>query len=111
MFEHGETVTHQRYVPAGKDKDGYKIPASWVPTDIQGVGVDVPSTVEAEDGTVQRAVADLVLFLPPGFRCDSKDRFTVRGDPYEVVGVVEPIRNFFTGTMFHTEAKVRRTNG
>ena len=110
-YGYGETVELQRYRSAGVGADGFKTPASYESETIPNVGVDIAVTDESGDGTVQRADVDLVLFLPPGTRCDSKDRFIVRGKKYEVVGVGEPLPNFFTGSLFRTEVKVKRFNG
>lgn len=107
----GETVEHLSYQKSGVDENGFKTPAGYSPTSIPNVGVDIASTTEAVDGTVQRSDVDLILFLPPGFQCDSKDRFRVRGKEYEVVGVGEKLPNFFTGAVFRTEVKVKRYNG
>lgn len=109
----GETVAHLKYREGGVDEDGFKVPGGYTSTTIYGVGVDVPppDMSEVRDGTVQRANVDLVLFLPPGFQCDSKDRFKVRGEEYEAVSVGEKQPNFFTGAMFRTEVAVKRFNG
>lgn len=111
----GETVEHLKYVKAGVDENGFKVPGRYVSTMISGVGVDASAgtnaIAERKDGTVQRADVDLVLFLPPGFTCDSKDRFKVRGNEYEAVSVGEKQPNFFTGAMFRTEVAVKRSNG
>lgn len=110
-FGFGEPVEHLRYRPQGVSADGFKIPASFDAVTLKNVGVDIAVTSEPSDGTVQRADVDLVLFLPAGTRCDSKDRFKVRGKEYTVVGVGEPLPNFFTGAVFRTEVKVKRFNG
>lgn len=104
----GETVTHRKYVPGGKDDYGYTKPASWIDTNIEHVGVDIGATYEPRTGTVQRTTSDLTLFLPPGFVCDARDRFMVRGLEYQVEGAVSQIKNMFTGTSFRTEVLLRR---
>lgn len=107
----GETVEHLTYRKGGVDDNGFKTPAGYDSTSITNVGVDAGASNEVIDGTVQRSDVDLILFLPPGFQCDSKDRFRVRGKEYEVVGVGEKLPNFFTGSLFRTEVKVKRYNG
>lgn len=104
----GETVTHRKYVPAGYDEDGYKIPAGWKNVQVEHVGVDMGATYEPRSGTVERTVTDLTLFMPEGFVCDPRDRFIVRGSEYEVEGTVSPLKNMFTGTGFRTEVPLRR---
>lgn len=105
---YGETVEHLAYKSGGVDDNGFKVPAGYTATTVNGVGVDIASTSEPLDGTVERADVDLVLFLPPGFQCDSKDRFRVRGKEYRVIGIGEKLPNFFTGSIFRTEVKVKR---
>lgn len=111
MFSHGEQVIHHQYIPGGVNEDGFKTKAAYTEVPVDNVGVDTDYSSEVEAGTTARATVDLLLFLPPGYRCDSKDRFTVRGKLYEVVGIGEKLPNFFTGSMFHTEVRVKRYNG
>lgn len=111
LFTQGEQVTFHAYHPGGVNEDGFKTKPTYTDTTVDNVGVDAPTSAEVAAGTTARATVDLVLFLPPGFRCDSKDRFTVRGNLYEVVGIGESLPNFFTGVVFHTEVKVKRYNG
>lgn len=106
----GETVTHLKYGATGKDAYG-KATYGYTHSDIEGVGVDVTSAQEARDGTVSRADVDLTIFLPAGSEYGSRDRFKVRGETYEVVGPSTYIQNFFTGSMFKTEVKLKRFTG
>lgn len=109
LFDHGETVQHLPHHPAGKDSRGYPIPAGHGPAvDVEGVGVDYPSSMEPREGTTQKTTVDLVVFLPPGFVCDPRDRFVVRGKTYEVEGLGEALPQFFTGSVFCTEVQLRR---
>lgn len=103
----GETVTHKKYAKVGTDDYG-KAKYAFVSTDIDNVGVDLGATYEPRDGTVQRTVADLTLFLPEGFECNSEDRFIVRGLEYQVEGAGIHLKSMFTGTSFHTEVLLRR---
>lgn len=106
----GETVTHLKYGATGKDAYN-KVTYGYTPVEIEGVGVDVSSAQESLDGTVNRSEVDLTIFLPAGTSYDSKDRFKVRGATYEVVGPSTYIKNFFTGSMFKTEVKLKRFTG
>lgn len=107
----GETVMHRAYVGMVRDSHGNAVPQYAPPVAVAGVGVDVPDAQEPRDGASQRQIVDAVLFFPPGFYCGRKDLLTVRGEEYGVEGNAPPISNFFTGTMFRTEVKVRRING
>lgn len=110
-FGYGETIQHHRWQGGGKDPDGYRLPQYAAPVDVQNVGVDQPTTTEPRDGTTERAQVDLVIFLPAGYTCDYRDRFTIRGKLYQAESVGEPLRNFFTGDLARTEVSVRRADG
>lgn len=107
----GESVEHLKWLGQSRDKDGYKTSSYADPVTIDGVGVDIGATDEPLDGTVQRSDVDLTLFLPPGTVVGSRDKFVVRGETYEAVGIGERLPNFFTGLVFRTEVKVKRSNG
>lgn len=112
LFDHGETVQHLAHQAAAEDPAGYHRRAGYAdPVDIPGVGVDYPSSVEPRDGTTQRTTVDLVVYLPPGFVCDPRDRFVVRGKTYDVEGLGESLPQFFTGAVFCTEVHLRRHDG
>lgn len=113
---HGDTVLLHRYGHSGVDRYGKKTPGFDEPLELHGVGIDVTPPVEAKsaevkDGTVQRATVDLVAYVPPGISVGSKDEFTVHGDRYQVVGVAPPMKNFFTGSVFYTEVRLKRHDG
>lgn len=108
---HGETVQHIRWTGQTTDAQGYRTSGYAPAVDVPNVGVDVVAdSTEPRDGTVQRADADLTLFLPPGTTVGSRDKFIVRGETYQAEGIGVPLNNFFTGSMFNTEVKVKRTN-
>lgn len=110
-FGAGETVFHLPFLGQVKDADGHRKDTWGAPAPVPDTGVDVPGVTEPRDGLAVVSEIDLVLFAPPGFTCGQRDRFEVRGKTYEVEGVTEPITNFFTGTAFRTEVKLRRFNG
>lgn len=111
FFGSGETVTHLPYHPGGRDEKLRPIPAGYGPgVEVEDVGVDYPSSMEPREGTTQKTTVDLVLFLPPGFKCTPRDRFIVRGHTFEVEGLGEPLHGFLTGALFHTEVHLRRTD-
>lgn len=108
----GETVEHLPYVAGGTDDWGDPVAESYgTPVVYGGVIVDAPKSDEPRDGSSERVVADLVLFMPPGFSCGARDRFRVRGDTFQVEGLGSPNPNAFTGAMFRTELAVRRVTG
>lgn len=110
-LQHGETVQHLAYTGQARDAHGNVKPTYAPPVAIHGVGVDIPDVDEPRDAASQRQIVDHVLFLPPGFTCSRKDKFIVRGDEYQVEGHAPTVPNFFTGTMFRTEVKVRAISG
>jgi len=110
-IRHGETVQHVRWVRDDRNAHGRLTPVFADPQDIENTGVDVPQATEPRDGTSNRQIVDLVLFLPAGTRVNSRDQFIVRGDTYEVEGEAPALSNFFTGTPFLTEVKVKKVTG
>lgn len=105
----GETVYHRRFLGETTNEDGHRGPTWAEPAPVEGVGVDQPATVEPRDPAgAETARVDLRLYLPPGFACGHRDRFTVRGQEYEAEGVGEPLPNIFTGLVFRTEVNLRR---
>lgn len=107
----GETVEYLPYVPDGQDDYGDPAPGYGEPIPYGDVIVDAPKSNEPRDGSSERLVVDLILFMPPGFTCGSRDRFKVRGDEYQVEGLGTPNANVFTGAVFRTEVAVRRVTG
>lgn len=110
-FVHGETIQIVRWLRDERNAHGQLRPVFSDPEDVHGVGVDVPSTTEPEDGLNQRQVSDVKIFLPPGESVDRRDKIELRGAEYEVVGDAQPLRNFFTGTTFPTEVDLKRVTG
>lgn len=108
---HGETVFHERWVRDNRNAHGKLTPEYAHPEPVEDVGVDVPRADEPREGTTNRQIVDLVLFLPSGVSVSGRDRFVVRGDTYEVEGDAPAVTNFFTGTPFMTEVKIRKVTG
>lgn len=72
--------------------------------------LDAP-TVSEESPAGKAGTPDVlehVLYLEPGTRVSARDRVEIEGSFFEVIGVAPPIKNIFTGAVFHTECKVRR---
>lgn len=107
----GETVQHVRFAGQKRNAHGQVIETFHDPVGIDRVGVDIPRVDEPHNGLAQRVVVDLVIFLPPGLEVGSRDKFVIRGDTYEVIGGAPQLNNFFTGTPFMTEVKLRRVTG
>lgn len=110
-FPFGETITITRWLRDDRNAHGQLTPVFDDPVEIRGVGVDVPSNAEPVDGLSQRHVSDAKIFLPPGESVDHRDKIELRGANYEVEGDAQPIRNFFTGTVFPTEVDLKRVTG
>lgn len=105
----GETVYHRRFLGEATNEDGHRGPEWAEPTSVEGVGIDQPTSLEPRDpAAAETARIDLRLYLPPGFTCGHRDRFTVRGQEYEAEGVGEALPNIFTGLVFRTEVNLRR---
>lgn len=110
-LNHGETVQHVRWSHDEPNAHNQMKPVFHEPVEITNVGVDVPSPTEPLNGINERQIVDLVIFLPAGSTVDHRDKFIIRGQEYQVIGDAPPITNFFTGTPFLTETKLKRVTG
>lgn len=73
------------------------------------VFLDAPSTAEPLSvGAAETDIYTQTLYTAPGTSISAKDKITISGTTYQVIGVSPPITNFFTGTTFYTEIKIRR---
>lgn len=108
---HGETVQHVRWSHDERNAHNQLKPVFHDPVEVTNVGVDVPSPTEPLNGLSERQIVDVVVFLPAGSTVGHRDKFIVRGEEYEVVGDAPAITNFFTGTPFLTETKLKRVTG
>lgn len=105
---HGETVVLKRYAGSTRNAHGQKVASYAAPEAVHDVGVDAPVVSEPRDGTTQNVRFDYLLFFPPGTTVGSRDIVVVRGHECAVEQAGEPLANFFTGDVFHTEVTVRR---
>lgn len=107
LASHPTIATLTRRVGTEYDARGFK-----KPTEKQEqieVFLDAPSTVEPTTvGASETDIYTQTLYTAPGTSINAKDKITINGTTYQVVGVSPPITNFFTGTTFHTEVKIRR---
>lgn len=110
-FLHGETIQIVRWLRDDRNAHGQLRPVYADPVDVPGVGVDFPSTSEPRDGTSNRHISDVKIFLPPGCSVGARDEIYVRGDKYQVEGNAPSISNFFTGTTFATEVDLTKVTG
>lgn len=109
---YGEPVQYRRWQGEEIDADGHRAGGWADPVTVDGVGVDIPTSTEPRNPEgAENTRVDLRLYLPPGFTCGHRDRFTVRGQEYEVEGIGETLPNFFTGFVFRTEVNLRRHDG
>lgn len=111
-LDYGEQVQYHQYLGETIDGDGHRAGGWAEAVPIDGVGVDITTSTEPRNPEgAENTRVDLRLYLPPGFTCGHRDRFTVRGQEYEVEGIGEPLPNFFTGVVFRTEVTLRRHDG
>lgn len=114
-FEHGETVIlHRQMLATEPDGDGNDVYTD-DPQTIEGVGV-APRDGNGTSGNEntqgrETVIIGLTLFLPAGTRVAATDRFTVRGDPYEVEGQPEAFLSPFTGLNPGLPVAVKRVTG
>lgn len=106
----GETVTQHAYTGSTKNAHNRETPV-YQDVPVENVGVDVPDASEPRDPSTNRQVVALVIFVPANITVSGRDQFTVRGNRYGVEGDPGGVRNFFTGTTFPTEVKLRKVTG
>lgn len=76
------------------------------------LGVDQTENDESVPGSSsERAQSDYTLYADPALGAHAQDRWVVRGKECFVVGRPEPVRNMFTGDVYHVEVNVRRVEG
>ena len=107
LASYSTTATLTRRTGTEYDARGFK-----KPTEKQEqitVFLDAPSTVEPTSvGASETDIYTQTLYTVPGTSINAKDKITINGTTYQVVGVSPPITNFFTGTTFYTEVKIRK---
>lgn len=83
------TCQHERYVKGIKDADGNEIPDWAIPVVVQCVWWPEDSQRQFGDESVsnEQASIDLNLVVDSSVVVDQRDRFTVDGRPFEVVGL------------------------
>lgn len=107
LASHPTVATLTRRVGTEYDARGFKKPAK--KQEQIEVFLDAPSTAEPTSvGATETDIYTQTLYTAPGTSISAKDRITISGITYQVVGVSPPITNFFTGTTFCTEVKIRR---
>src|SRR5699024_4051682 len=108
---YGETVEHVRWLKDERNAHNQLKPVFAEPESGSNVGVHVPSPTEKVNGIDHRQVVVLVAFLPAGYTVEHRDKLIIRGQEYAVVGDAPPLTNFYTGTPFLTETKLKRETG
>lgn len=107
LASYSTTATLTRRTGTEYDPRGFK-----KPTEKQeqiAVFLDAPSTAEPTSvGASETDIYTQTLYAAPGTSINAKDKITINGTTYQVVGVSPPITNIFTGTTFYTEFKIRR---
>lgn len=110
---HGETVQWHQYTDGGLDDHGDPAPGEELTRDVENVAVAKSAVQEPRDGGGYRLVEETTLYISPPIVVTRRDRFTVRGELYEVEGgsALDEWRNPFTGATPGSEIKVRRVSG
>lgn len=107
LASHPTVATLTRRVGTEYDARGFKKPAE--KQEQIEVFLDAPSTAEPTTGGASETdIYTQTLYTAPGTSISAKDKITINGTTYQVVGVSPPITNFFTGTTFYTEVKIRK---
>src|SRR5690606_11179891 len=80
------TVQTEAYQPGATDPFGNPVEAWGPPTSQEAIGWAPPVSDEPKIAGHVRVIVDLELFVPPGFVVAPKDRVTVNGSRFAVVG-------------------------
>lgn len=113
MWRRGEPVLWHQFQDGAVDEWGDPAPGYGAPVEVGNVAVAKTSTAEpAEDGSL-RVSLDTTLYFSPPLVAGPRDRFTVRGELYEVQAgsPLDEWRNPYTGETPGSEVKVRRVTG
>lgn len=110
---HGETVQWHQHTEGGVDEYGDPAPGAETVVDVEHVAVAKTAVQEPRDGGGFRLVEETTLYFHPPVTVGRRDRFTIRGELYEVEGgsLLDEWRNPFTGAAPGSEIKVRRVTG
>lgn len=113
---HGESVQWHRWAepaPGAVDEHGDPAAGSYQDTEVANVAVAKTATTEPREDGSMRLVEETTLYFSPAIVTGRRDKFTVRGELYEVEGgsALAAWRNPFTGAVPGSEVKVRRVSG
>lgn len=82
------TCQHQAYTPGVEDDHGNTIPGWLDPADVKCVWWCPSSTEPTQAPTGgDRVIADVVLVVDSAVTVDHRDKFTVAGRKFEVIGI------------------------
>lgn len=112
-FPYGETIavltpgsTSDPY--SGATQDDWTSPSS---TSVTGVAVEPRPSGEPLQDARNQVTSGFTLYLPPGTAITARNRVTVRGETYNVVGEAADWRSPFTGWEPGTVVQVERSEG
>lgn len=83
------TVLLEAYTPGVTDAHHNPVDAWSAPVPQPVIGWGPPATAEPKIAGQDRVVVDQELLVPPEFVCGPRDRMTLNGKLYEVIGEVE----------------------
>lgn len=111
----GETVTHLDGTVVTQDSDGndarsYPTKATYDNVPIAPRDGNGTSSNEQTQGQ-QQVIVGLTIFLPDGVSVDATDRFTVRGDTFDVVGDPQAYVSPFSGWRPGVPVALQRVTG
>lgn len=109
MFPFGVTVTVETWSAGSADAHGNSAPSWAAGVAVPGCGFDPGGTEEPfGEGRAVVVVTQPKVFMPSGTAITARDRVTVRGVTYQVVGDPADWVNPFTGRAFGLQVNLER---
>ena len=106
-----ETVQHSTFQGGAEDAYGNPIDGWADPVDLGIYAFNPGTTTEPFLPGHDRVITQPAMYVPEGAHINSRDRITVRGDVYEVDGVVLDYRNPYDSSMDGIQVNLKAVTG
>jgi hypothetical protein len=110
-FEAGETIQRLAYIAGAKDSRGNPVDSWAPPVDVRNVAFDPGSTAEPRMPGHDRVVVEPTIYADYDLVLAPKDHVKVRGETYEVIGVVRRWRNPYSANKAGAVATLKKVTG
>lgn len=106
-----EPVIHLPYLGAGEDAHGNETVSYGEPVTLTGFGFDPGSSNEPRRPGQDRVIVEPSLYGPYDMPFSPRDKAIVRGDTYEIEGVVRRWKHMRSGREAGAVVTLRRVDG